>query len=52
MSGIFDLEQNIMKCWSVVDDIDVFLERIDQKELEQLLTTITEVNAIEDWKNV
>lgn len=33
-------------------DIDVFLERIDQKELEQLLTTITDVNAIEDWKNV
>ena len=27
-----------------------FLERIDQKELEQLLTTITDVNAIEDWK--
>ena len=33
-------------------DIDVFLERIDQIELEQLLTTITDVNAIEDWKNL
>ncbi len=33
-------------------DIDVFLERIDQKELEQLLTTITDVNAIDNWKNV
>ncbi|QGW28907.1 hypothetical protein [Phnomibacter ginsenosidimutans] len=33
-------------------DIDVFLERIDQKELEQLLTTIIDVYAIEDWKKV
>lgn len=33
-------------------DIDMFLERIDQKELERVLTTITDVYAIEDWKNV
>ncbi|MBK7887253.1 MAG: hypothetical protein IPJ86_08095 [Bacteroidetes bacterium] len=33
-------------------DIDVFLESIDQEELEQLLATITNVNAIDDWKNV
>lgn len=32
--------------------IDGFLERIDQKELEQLLKTITDVNTIDDWINV
>ncbi len=31
-------------------DIDVFLERIDQKELELLLISLTDSNAIEDWK--
>ena len=33
-------------------DIDIFLERIDQKQLEKLLTRITDVNAIYDWINV
>ncbi len=33
-------------------DLDIILERIDPNVLEQLLITITDVNAIDDWKYV
>lgn len=33
-------------------DIDVFQERIDQYELERLLMTMKDVNAINDWKEI
>jgi hypothetical protein len=28
MSNIFDLEQSIMKCWNVVDDIDLLYRNV------------------------
>ena len=30
MSDIFDLEQNIMKCWSITDDLDLVIRKIEK----------------------
>ena len=32
---IFDLEQGIMKCWNVVDDLDLIYSRTMEKPLDQ-----------------
>ena len=32
MADIFDLEQSIMKCWNVVDDIDLIYKNVMEKE--------------------
>lgn len=32
MANIFDLEQSIMKCWNVVDDIDLIFKNVMEKE--------------------
>jgi hypothetical protein len=32
---IFDLEQGIMKCWNVVDDLDLLYSRCMEKPLDQ-----------------
>ena len=32
MSGIFDLEQQLMDCWSILDDIKVLEEAVLDKE--------------------
>jgi len=31
----FDLEQNIMKCWSVTDDIDLLYENVMDTDMSQ-----------------
>jgi len=32
MSDIFDLEQSIMKCWNVVDDIDLVYKNVMDRQ--------------------
>jgi hypothetical protein len=34
-NNIFDLEQGIMKCWNVVDDLDLIYSRTMEKPLDQ-----------------
>lgn len=33
MTDRFDLEQNIMKCWNVTDDIDLLYSTLMEKEM-------------------
>lgn len=33
MTDRFDLEQNIMKCWNVTDDIDTIYKNVMEKDL-------------------
>ena len=33
MPDRFDLEQEIMKCWNVTDDIDLLYENVMEKEM-------------------
>lgn len=35
MANRFDLEQEIMKCWNVVDDIDTLYETLGDRHLTQ-----------------
>ena len=31
----FDLEQNIMKCWNVIEDIDLLYENVMENDMSQ-----------------
>ena len=35
MTDRFDLEQGIMKCWNITDDIDMLYESILENEMSQ-----------------
>ena len=35
MSDRFDLEQNIMQCWNVADDIQLYLDMYDNMDEDQ-----------------
>lgn len=35
MSDRFDLEQNIMQCWNVTDDIQLYLDMYDNMDEDQ-----------------
>ena len=35
MSDRFDLEQNIMQCWNVCDDIQLYLDMLDKMDEDQ-----------------
>ena len=35
MTGRFDLEQNIMQCWNVCDDIQLYLDMHDKMDEDQ-----------------
>jgi hypothetical protein len=35
MSDLFDLEQNIMQCWNVTDDIQLYLDMYDNMDEDQ-----------------
>ena len=35
MADRFDLEQNIMKCWSVTEDIDLLYENVMENDMSQ-----------------
>jgi hypothetical protein len=35
MSDRFDLEQNIMQCWNVCDDIQLYLDMFDEMDEDQ-----------------
>lgn len=35
MSDRFDLEQNIMQCWNVCDDIQLYLDMYDNMDEDQ-----------------
>ena len=35
MSDRFDLEQNIMQCWNVTDDIQLYLDMYDDMDEDQ-----------------
>ena len=35
MADRFDLEQSIMKCWNITDDIDMLCESILENEMSQ-----------------
>lgn len=37
MSDRFDLEQNIMQCWNVCDDIQLYLDMHDKMDEDQKL---------------
>jgi hypothetical protein len=37
MSDRFDLEQNIMQCWNVCDDIQLYLDMHDNMDEDQRL---------------
>ena len=37
MSDRFDLEQNIMQCWNVCDDIQLYLDMHDNMDEDQKL---------------
>lgn len=33
MTDRFDLEQDIMKCWNVTDDIDMLMENVMERDM-------------------
>lgn len=33
MTDRFDLEQDIMKCWNITDDIDMLMENVMERDL-------------------
>lgn len=35
MSDRFDLEQNIMQCWNITDDIQLYLDMYDDMDEDQ-----------------
>ncbi len=37
MSDRFDLEQNIMQCWNVTDDIQLLLDMYDEMDEDQMM---------------
>jgi hypothetical protein len=59
MSEITDLEQSIMKCWSVVDDIDEvykfigddeFFQGIDPKHADKIANLLLGLNSLYEVK--
>jgi len=37
MSDRFDLEQNIMQCWNITDDIQLLLDMYDEMDEDQMM---------------
>lgn len=37
MTDRFDLEQNIMQCWNVTDDIQLLLDMYDEMDEDQMM---------------
>lgn len=35
MSDRFDFEQEIMGCWSIIDDINILLKRLNEDKIKQ-----------------
>ena len=52
MKTRFDLEQEIMECWRVVDDVgeDTVLGQYYTLKFEKLWDTFTEVFQIDDYR--
>jgi hypothetical protein len=49
MSDRFDLEQQIMECWKVTDDIKLFAEQNPSEEKWQALKTYYEAKFEQLW---
>lgn len=52
MADRFDLEQNIMQCWNVTDDINLLYENVMEKDLtpDQVANTLLGMKQIYEMK--
>jgi len=52
MKNRFDMEQEIMACWNVTNDIDVLLEAIREKEptTDQIANTLLGMQQLYQFK--
>lgn len=50
MSDRFDLEQNIMQCWNVCDDIQLFLDMYDEMNEDQKLNYLIGIKQMYHMK--
>jgi len=48
----FDLEQNILKCWSVTEDINLLYENVMEKELtkDQIANALLGIHQLYEMK--
>lgn len=52
MADRFDLEQNIMQCWNVTDDINLLYENVMEKDLttDQIANTLLGIKQLYELK--
>lgn len=52
MADRFDLEQNIMQCWNVTDDINLLYENVMEKDLttDQIANTLLGMKQLYELK--
>jgi hypothetical protein len=50
MSDRFDLEQNIMQCWNVTDDIQLYLDMYDNMDEDQRMNYLIGLKQIYQMK--
>ena len=51
MSDRFDLEQNIMQCWNVTDDIQLYLDMYDNMDEDQRMNYLIGLKQIYQMKS-
>ena len=50
MSDRFDLEQNIMQCWNVCDDIQLYLDMYDKMDEDQRMNYLIGLKQMYNMK--
>jgi len=50
MSDRFDLEQNIMQCWNVTDDIQLLLDMYDEMDEDQMMNYLIGIKQMYQMK--
>lgn len=50
MTDRFDLEQDIMNCWNVVEDIKTIYDRIDYTDQDQVMNSLLGLQTLYQMK--
>ena len=46
----FDLEQQIMQCWGIVDDLDYVLQAIESKDEDRMMNVVIGLKELYNMK--
>ena len=50
MTDRFDLEQDIMNCWNVVEDIQTIYDRLDYADQDQVMNSLLGLQTLYQMK--